>query len=600
MKKYLLLITILITASLLFQTLFILNKTLDVRESFKLEGKATASANLCITPQEPKLSTTCKDVFNQSTRTQNNSFTCEFYAETQFEKSTDENSSIDVQITLPSAEGLFLNKTGNHTLSFDANDTGTGSYTIDYIFNKGDGQCNVENVGTYDFQVRDINDPPAFEGLLTSQQLEPGQTLSQFFLEDRFSDPDHSLDELNFSVHGADNFNVSINDSTREITITNPQGNCEADDIFYKATDPENATADSNMVTLESLCEQEESSSSGGGGGSNFREECTPQWSCSEWGECRPNGTQVRECNDLNNCNEEYNTRWQEQECEYEEEEEPEPRNEEEEENQTEEEEEEEPEPQTPITPAEEDRDLTTLFVTVALTLFLLTVIYKFRDELRTAYYGAVWYLTRKKRKQILLSQKEKEDLLNNVEDVEKKASNEGKETYSTKDDVIEEVTETYRKYFSAATGLKFEFTSEDVTEKIEKIPNEHLKKALRLAEEKNRVLEKETLDVTENHVMLLIEELRLFILVTSETEENDYNYFVRNLPVGDSLHTKILHAIFNGVQALQFEKVNQAKKKYLTAKNVFEDLPDDEKEDIEKDIQKLYEMTTYILQYKK
>lgn len=42
----------------------------------------------------------------------------------------------------------------------------------------------------------------------------------------------------------------------------------------------------------------------GGGGGGGFipPTTCEPNWSCTEWSECYPNGTQYRKCVDLNNC----------------------------------------------------------------------------------------------------------------------------------------------------------------------------------------------------------------------------------------------------------------------------------------------------------
>ncbi|MBD3249873.1 S8 family serine peptidase, partial [Candidatus Woesearchaeota archaeon] len=48
---------------------------------------------------------------------------------------------------------------------------------------------------------------------------------------------------------------------------------------------------------------------SGGGGGASRRSICVEQWQCRPWGICYPNGTQYRECWDMNRCDDLYNQR---------------------------------------------------------------------------------------------------------------------------------------------------------------------------------------------------------------------------------------------------------------------------------------------------
>lgn len=40
----------------------------------------------------------------------------------------------------------------------------------------------------------------------------------------------------------------------------------------------------------------------GGGGGGGVERECTPQWECTRWGPCQPDGKRTRICYTLNNC----------------------------------------------------------------------------------------------------------------------------------------------------------------------------------------------------------------------------------------------------------------------------------------------------------
>lgn len=56
------------------------------------------------------------------------------------------------------------------------------------------------------------------------------------------------------------------------------------------------------------------SSSSNSNDGNNA---CVSEWSCSEYGECQPDGRQYRTCSDLNSCNPANNTKTTSQNCTY-------------------------------------------------------------------------------------------------------------------------------------------------------------------------------------------------------------------------------------------------------------------------------------------
>jgi hypothetical protein len=43
--------------------------------------------------------------------------------------------------------------------------------------------------------------------------------------------------------------------------------------------------------------------------GGGFLTACYENWNCTEWGSCQPNGTQTRECHDINSCDVKYNER---------------------------------------------------------------------------------------------------------------------------------------------------------------------------------------------------------------------------------------------------------------------------------------------------
>lgn len=591
MKKLLVFLAILVIASMAVQTFLVHNFVYQTQNSLNVDGKTTqASVGLCIAPPSPYLNTTCPEVFNQSTRLENNSVTCLFKGEDGI------GSSLNRTIIFPEAEGLFINYTqSTFTLELDANNTGVGTYTIDYDFRNLEPSCQAVEIGTFEFQVLFINDPPEFSGQIPSRQIQEGTTLSLFFLDEHFSDPDNTLQELNFSVRNSNNFDVDINQTTLEVRITNPSGNCDSDIIYYEAKDPGNLTAQSNPVTLESVCDEPPQASGGGGGAPRT---CEPDWNCNRWQPCRPDNTQIRECYDVNACDPDNFRLTQERECEYEElieEEESETQPEEEEEETTRE----PSEVQTP-TPSTPDEDFTVIYMILGILSVVIIFLVLFRNRLRKTYYALLWYLTRKHRKQKLLSKTAKQDLLQTIEKLENDVATSSKKTYKTTSKNLKDITKAYRTYFSKIGNVKFEFTTKQIRQELQKIINKPLQDALHLAEQKNKLLETKKVTLTKSHVMLLIEELRLFTLATSNTKPNDYNYFVRNMPIEGSLQEQVLKLLFNATQALQFEKVNDAKAKYLDAIELIDELPDEKQEKIRQDSNKIHNLITYILAYTK
>lgn len=593
MKKLLIFLAILVIASMAVQTYLVHNFVYQTQESLVVDGKTTqASVGLCITPPEPYLNTTCLEAFNQSTSIENNSYECVFKGEDGI------NSTIKQNIMFPEASGLFINYSEEtDTIRFDANNTGVGTYDIDYEFRNEEGSCDIGVVDTFTFQVLFINDPPEFRGQIADRQLDEGTSLSIFFLEDHFSDPDNTLDELNFSVHNTNNFDVFINQSTREIVINNPSGNCDNDIVFFQAKDPGNLTAESNPVTLESVCEESPERTGGGGGAPR---ECTSDWTCNSWQECRPDGTQIRECIDINACDPDNFRVTQERECEYEEfDEEEEPEREDDDE---EDEEDSESRPLDIQQPrlTQGDEDLTLLYMILALLTVSSGLAVMFKNQVKKAYLSLMWYLTRKKHKQKILKTQHKQTLLGQVEKLEQTVAASSQKIYKTTDNVVKEVTKAYREYFSKITNMQFEFPQTEFKEKIDNVLNENLKKALKLGQNKNLKLETNKVNLSKNHLMLLIEELRLFTLVTSKTKAQDYNYFVRNMPVKGDKKSKVLRLLFNSVQALQFEKVEDAKQKYFDAMQLLETLPKKIKDDMSEDVDKIYSILSYVIEYTK
>ncbi|MBN1544619.1 hypothetical protein JW898_04105 [Candidatus Woesearchaeota archaeon] len=113
------------------------------------------------------------------------------------------------------------------------------------------------------------------------------------------TDPDN--DTITFYDNTA-LFNIDPN--TGEIIFTPDAGDSGTHSIIITASDGKgcsnsNATA-SFTITIPSV--PGVPGAGGGGGGGAPPKECIPQWECTPWSACRPDGTRTRTCYTLNNC----------------------------------------------------------------------------------------------------------------------------------------------------------------------------------------------------------------------------------------------------------------------------------------------------------
>ncbi|MDR1760004.1 MAG: tandem-95 repeat protein [Fibrobacter sp.] len=99
------------------------------------------------------------------------------------------------------------------------------------------------------FTVKSINDLPVMKDI-PSQAIKEKQSFKTFTLDDFVSDADHEKSKLKWDVTGAKDLKVSVNSSSRLVTVTAPNTYWNGEEtLTFKVTDPEGA-ADERTATF--------------------------------------------------------------------------------------------------------------------------------------------------------------------------------------------------------------------------------------------------------------------------------------------------------------------------------------------------------------
>lgn len=384
-----------------------------------------------------------------------------------------------------------FNMSGNGVIDFTPNQDHTGNHTFLLQVNDSD-TCNNSDEAYINIEVIGANDAPVFSGPILDQSWEQDTTLGSFIdLDSYFSDPDY--DPLTYD-HTILNYIQIIININNEITLIPVPGWSGVEYIRFFAFDPSGLNATSNdimLVVTQKAAAVDQPVTGGGGGGGGGYIGCIPEWYCKSWGDCQPDGTQVRLCSDLHECDNSMNQPNTTQPCNFE---------------------------HTCydgiLGPDEEDIDcggicppcatcydrvqnqgekgidcggpcipcesveeaairnetkimtetpdiikkipwLTTLLLYLVLLLSIVLLLWRFRSELKKALFSA--HKKRKEARKALLEAKDRESILERVAKLERKISR------TSKTNLIIEFSGIVRDYFKAILRIEHELTNEEI-----------------------------------------------------------------------------------------------------------------------------------------
>lgn len=648
---------LIVLAIIIAQTFVLVTRTYhDVnsyrnRYVFSGTGKAAGEINFCINNQ-PAL-----DISDCSPNaTQDVYYTCWLFG-----SDTDNNSlffynqflTINRYFNDSSLEPLFETSAEGY-INFTPGNDDVGEYTLLFWVSDQLGCSNSQSSQNFSIQVINVNDPPYFTTPIPNQSVSQGETYLSVYLDNYFRDPD--LDDLNYSVVLTNSvFTVTVDSITKRVSIRSDTCETIAYAMFI-AEDPYGETASSNLVKIECRQEEEEEpagsggGTGGGGGGSGEYEPCKSEyecydyhrcnitnqklqkcvdtkgcddpvfltvpckyelpvlcnesWNCSDWEPCLPNGTQTRQCYDMNRCNTTEYMPLMLQECEY-------------------------------IGtcddgiknchdglceegidcggpcsaacksievpyPFEEEKSILIYIITGVILLLLSSILlyHYFHKEINSALAKAGWILSRRKKKQLLLSIEDKKRILKGIVDLEKKMDEE--QPFA----ILNAYSELIRFYFMRVKPYQGHLTSEFDLDELKGIIEKKkakvvkvLRKVFASSFEKYLSVEKNKSLITKQNIILLIEELRNLTLQTSQVEQGDLVKEVKEIVIpakaGDG--EKVIVMLTNTYIALQYEELQIAKKKYLELLTVYEKLSVNEQEGVFEDISRLYSNISYV-----
>ncbi len=191
-----------------------------------------------------------------------------------------------------------INSTGY--INFTANNSQVGFYQVNITVNDSRNCSNSTDSAVLNLTVYNTNDPPEFNGPIENQSWEANTVWVAFDLDDYFSDPDN--DALRYTKSVLNNIDVEI-DEKNIVSFTPLPDWVGVEYITFFAWDPSGANASSNDIMLTVLSEQaQQTTSTTSGGGAGGFAKCIPEWYCTEWGLCLPEGYQTRQCTDLHDC----------------------------------------------------------------------------------------------------------------------------------------------------------------------------------------------------------------------------------------------------------------------------------------------------------
>ncbi len=563
----------------------------------------------------------CASDINQSTRIEDNALEC--YVEASHREDVDvvvssHSSSTDaINYSIDEEGNIFFNATYK---IFDHESDPT-NFSID-VYAEVFEPCRMVGSDTFDVTVHQINDPPEFFRDINGSSMRP-RAERGINLENYAYDPDGDPLKFSYSLEGRGR--VSIEDGLAYVSNIDDV-DCDPIFVVFFAEDPYGLSDESNIIRIDALCGDDVPDETDSGGLGGAFDPCEHNWKCGEWGECLPNGTQSRVCEDLHRCDEDdyIKTFWRD--CDYIPPEYPE------------DDVELEVDPDAtcfdgvqnchvlddgsiiceegvdcggPCEPCrriespgivfDEEADNTLLFFALVIVFLsvLITVYFIYKKQILSTLAKIGWWLTRKKRKQFLLKAHDKEELLVAVNALYDKVKNSSNSSFNRKSAELRKTIGASRGFLARSLWLPEEFSSVDFKKGISRrVLNDSLKNGMSLYGESLFKREKKSSVLSKQELLNFIQETRMLILNTSKLAKQDFNFKALELDAPIDALGKAQVLIHNAYLALCFSEVVSAQKNYYELLGLYEEMSEEDKVKVYYELSKIYSYTKTILSW--
>ena len=574
----------------------------------------------------------CPRYINQSTSIEDNAVSCLIFSSQPnqtliFEKKNYSHNDFFFNLT----EEGFLSIEGFQRAAFYPEQPGYAPEyhvininAIDYdLLN----ECIFNKIVRFEVQIVDINDPPYFKNeTLIPDIIFPEGGSSDLELKQFFDDPDVRPEwsiPLNFTYHleGGGESRLIDRFSGSSVFFESELGVCPVVEyVIFEAIDPKGLVSDpSNVVKIELQCR-----TPGTDDRPTFADSippCISDYRCGDWETCLRNGTQRRVCEDVA-CGRDPKYFWRE--CEYIED--------------VFEEEELIVDPdatcfdgirnchvmpdgsilceegidcggpcepcrriETPGLIIEEaaDQIILVLALIIVFTTGLVFAYLIYRKQILSLLAKIGWWITRKRRKQILLGNKDKEEILEEINELYSKILSSSSNEYVRKDKDVIRVMSVSRRYLYSALRVPETFDFVQIKKGLRKrVLNESLRRGMFLYSESLFLHERKTSILSKQELLNFVQETRLLVLNTSKLFKSDFNFKALELDEQGSALNRAQILIHNSFLALCFSEAISAKKNYYELLSRYDTMSEADKSKIYYELAKIYNYTKTILSW--
>ncbi len=525
-----------------------------------------------------------------------------------------------------------------------------GNYEF-FLWADTDNTCGEDvNFYIYPLEIYEENDAPIFNKTIPSMTISAGTDVGLFDLNNYFYERDCGQ-ELTYSASAGSQIFIVIVGTGTFLAHSDVCGISEQ--FTFTAIDPYNLTTTSNIVTIDTTCEDgpeaaaADSGGSGGSGAGSFLptilctslwectdwnecskkgvqikncydaggcsdkiytyyqnctyhdpNDCIEEWECTAWDECRYDNTQTRTCTELSACNTENNQPAIIQDCTY-----------------------------IPTcndgiqnqgeigidcggpclpcdtiyspTPIEKKIILSTAMLLAAFLILSLLLVYKyFHKSVNIFILRMILGFIEKKKKKILLTKDKAKKILDELTKIQRTIKNDNLKKKAAELGIVG------RKFIVAITGMDLTFTKETLILKLEKknkIKDVMSKVVLSLFY-RFRFLETTKGKVFKSDLLITIEEIRELIRMVSNVEIINKGVEVKELAIKnkDSASVVIKKQIYNTYISMHFDKLEVSKLKYTELMKEYEDLEDREKDYFYDDLVRMFNEIKYLVSISK